>query len=102
MVTVPEGAQQALLFLAPETGGDFATLRSVVRGKPGVFVRASQYLNQASLDRTRANKYLQEVRDTSDADPKALHDRSVLLARTLNIKVAEQSSTGLPKNSRLA
>ena len=25
-VTVPEGAQQVLLFLAPETGGDFRTL----------------------------------------------------------------------------
>src|ERR1700736_2959104 len=53
VVTVPQDAQQALLFLAPETGGDFSTLRSAVRDKPGVFVRASQDLNQASLDRTR-------------------------------------------------
>src|ERR1700682_6764928 len=28
VVTVPEEAQQALLFLAPETGGDFRTLRA--------------------------------------------------------------------------
>ena len=90
VLTVPEGAQQALLFLAPETGGDFSTLRSAVRSKPGVFVRASQDLNQASLDRTRAERYLAEVKQTSDFDPKALHDRSVLLARTLGIKLDEQ------------
>ena len=53
VVTVPPEAQQTLLFLAPETGGDFSTLRNAVRGKPGVFVRASQDLNQASLDRLR-------------------------------------------------
>src|SRR6516225_6702160 len=29
-VTVPQGAEQAVMFLAPETGGDFATLRSTV------------------------------------------------------------------------
>src|SRR6202162_2889318 len=51
-VTVPQGAQQALLFLAPETGGDYSSLRATVRGKPGLFVRASQDLNQASLDRS--------------------------------------------------
>src|SRR5215467_4404210 len=37
VVTVPPGTQQVLLFLAPETGGDFGTLRSTVQGKPGVF-----------------------------------------------------------------
>lgn len=90
MVTVPQEAQQALLFLAPETGGDYPTLRSAVRSKPGVFVRASQDLNQASLDRTRSDRYLAEVKQTSDFDPKALHDRSVLLARTLGMKLDEQ------------
>jgi hypothetical protein len=30
VVPVPEGAQQVLLFLAPETAGDFKTLRSAV------------------------------------------------------------------------
>jgi hypothetical protein len=39
VITVPQGAQQALIFLAPETGGDFSTLRAAVRGKPGAFVR---------------------------------------------------------------
>jgi len=90
VVTVPQGAQQALLFLAPETGGDFSTLRSAVRDKPGVFVRASQDLNQASLDRTRLDKYLGDVREISDVDPKALHERSVLLARTLGIRLDQQ------------
>src|SRR5258705_9811598 len=90
VVTVPKDAQQALLFLAPETGGDFVTLRSAVRDKPGVFVRASQDLNQASLDRTRLEKYLSDVHQISDADPKALHDRSVLLARTLGIRLEQQ------------
>lgn len=90
VVTVPQDAQQALIFLAPETGGDFSTLRSAVRDKPGVFVRASQDLNQASLDRTRLEKYLGDVRQISDVDPKALHDRSVLLARTLGIRLEQQ------------
>jgi hypothetical protein len=33
-VTVPGEAQQAVLFLAPVTGGDFSTLRSAVQGRP--------------------------------------------------------------------
>ena len=33
VVTVPADAQQTLLFLAPETGGDFSTLRGAVRGQ---------------------------------------------------------------------
>src|SRR6202171_3807167 len=90
VVTVPQDAQQALLFLAPETSGDFSTLRSAVGDKPGVFVRASQDLNQASLDRTRLDKYLTDVREISDVEPKALHDRSVLLARTLGIRLDQQ------------
>lgn len=89
-VTVPQGAQQALLFLAPETGGDYGSLRATVRGKPGVFVRASQDLNQASLDRSRLDQYMQEVRASAGMDAKELHDRSVLLAHTLNIKLEQQ------------
>ncbi len=90
VVTVPQEAQQALFFLAPETGGDFNTLRSAVRGRPGAFVRASQDLNQASLDRSRLDKYLSEIKETSETDPKELHERSVLLARTLNLKIDGQ------------
>ena len=89
-VTVPDGAQQALLFLAPETSGDFSTLRSAVRSKPGIFVRASQDLNRASLDRSRLEKYLQSVRESSLLDAKEIHERSTMLARTLNIKLDQQ------------
>ena len=87
VVTVPKGAEQALLFLAPETGGDFSTLRSTVRSRPGVFVRASLDLEQASLDRTRIDKYLDDIRQASASDPAALHQRATLLAQTLHIKV---------------
>lgn len=90
VVTVPLDAQQALLFLAPETGGDFGTLRSAVQGKPGAFVRSSQDLDQAGLDRSRLDAYLAGVQQTSEYDPKSLHDRSVLLARSLNIKIDQQ------------
>ena len=87
VITVPDGAQQALIFLAPQTGGDFGTLRAAVQGKPGAFVRASQDLNQASLDRSRLDKYLSAVKDLSGEQASVLHDRSVLLARSLNIKL---------------
>ena len=90
VVVVPQDAEQALLFLAPETGGDFSTLRSTVRGKPGVFVRASQDLNQANLDRSRLDQYINAIKQTSDKDPKVLHDRTVLLARSLTIKLDQQ------------
>src|SRR5205807_813129 len=53
-ITVPQEAQQALVFLVPETGGDFSTLRKAVHDRPGAFVRAGQDLQAASWDR---NKY---------------------------------------------
>ncbi|MGC2112159.1 MAG: hypothetical protein WA655_21755, partial [Candidatus Korobacteraceae bacterium] len=87
MVTVPKGAEQVLLFLAPETGGDFSTLRTAVRGKPGAFVRASADLNEASLDRSRLEAYLAAVKQTSNNDPDKLKDVSTLLARSLNIEL---------------
>jgi hypothetical protein len=89
VVTVPASAEQALLFLAPETGGDFSTLRSTVRAHPGVFVRAAQDLEQASLDRTRLEKYLDEITKTSNTDPTALKKNSTLLAQTLRLKINE-------------
>ena len=64
-------------------------MRAAVRGRPGVFVRASQDLNQASLDRSRLEKYLADVKAINDADPKALKEHSILLARTLGIRVDE-------------
>jgi hypothetical protein len=89
-VTVPEGAQQALLFLAPETGGDFSTVRNAVRGRPGAFVRAAQDLHQASLDRARLDTYLAAVKTADSGDSKAVEDQTKLLARSLNIKVDAQ------------
>jgi hypothetical protein len=89
-VIVPEGAEEALVLLAPETGGAFSTLRSAVRGKPGAFVRAAQDLEQASLDRARLEKYLEVVRETSTTDPEQLKARTMLLARSLNIRLDQQ------------
>jgi hypothetical protein len=89
-VIVPEEAEEALVFLAPETGGAFSTLRTAVRGKPGAFVRASQDLVQASLDRERLEKYLDAVREISASDPEQLKTRTTLLARSLNIRLDQQ------------
>jgi hypothetical protein len=89
-VTVPEGAQQVLIFLAPETGGDFHTLVGAVRGKPGSFVRASQDLNQAMLDRSRLDTYLAAVREISATDPAKLKDAAPLLARSLGMKIDDK------------
>jgi hypothetical protein len=88
-VTVPEGAQQALLFLAPETGGDFNTLRSAVRGRPGSFVRAAQDLQAASWERMRLEAYLADVKVSSQFDPEALKTRTEMAARSLGIKINE-------------
>jgi hypothetical protein len=85
-ITVPNEAQQVILFLAPETGGDFSTLRSAVRGRPGVFVRASQDLAEAGFEQARIEKYLASMQEVPPGDTKALADHSALLARTLNLK----------------
>jgi hypothetical protein len=89
-ITVPSEAQQVLVFLAPETGGDFRTLVSAVRGRPGAFVRSSQDLNQASLDRARLEKYLAAIRSINETDPSKLKEVAPLLARSLAIKVDEK------------
>ncbi|MDE3105872.1 MAG: hypothetical protein KGK08_11920 [Acidobacteriota bacterium] len=89
-VPVPAEAQQAILFLAPETGGDFTTLRAAVRGRPGVFVRASQDLSEAGFEQARIEKYLASIRQVPPSDPKALLEHSNLLARTLNLKPSEE------------
>ncbi|MET0659135.1 MAG: hypothetical protein ABW110_13370, partial [Steroidobacteraceae bacterium] len=82
-VAVPDGAEQVLVFLAPETGGDFKTLITAVRGRPGAFVRASQDLNQATLDRSRLERYLSAIRRLNAANPGVLKDTTPLLARSL-------------------
>ena len=85
-ITVPDEAQQVILFLAPETGGDFSTLRSAVQGRPGVFVRASQDLLEAGFEQARIETYLANMRRVPPDDSKALAEHSDLLSRTLNLK----------------
>ena len=89
-VTVPDEAQQAIVFLAPATGGDFSTLRNAVKGRPGTFVRATQDLQAASLDRMRLDAYLAEVKVTSQTDPKLLKDRAQRAAAALGVKLDQQ------------
>jgi hypothetical protein len=106
-VKVPPEAQQALLFLAPETGGDFNTLRSAVRGRPGSFVRAAQDLQAASWDRMRLEAYLADVKVSAQFDPATLKTRTELAARSLGIKInegcflkpADQQTSCLSQNS---
>lgn len=88
-VPVPDEAQQAVLFLAPVTGGDFSTLRSAVRGRPGVFVRAAQDLDLAGFEQARIEKYIASMRQVPQAelsDAKALQDHSNVIAGTLALK----------------
>jgi hypothetical protein len=85
-VAVPAEAQQAILFLAPETSGDFSTLRSAVTGSPGIFVRAAQDLNEAGFEQARIEKYLSEIKRVPPGDASALQQHSDLLARTLALK----------------
>jgi hypothetical protein len=85
-VTVPVGAQQILLFLAPSTGGDFDTIVGAVRQHPGIFVRASQALNQADLDHSRLAVFLGSVERSNPDQLKAV---SPVLAGSLSIKLDE-------------
>ena len=89
-LAVPAEARQLLIFLAPETGGDFRTLVSAVRGRPGVFVRASQDLNQAAMEHLRLQVYLQTVRQLGNSDPARLKEAAPLLSRSLAIRVDEK------------
>ena len=81
---VPEGAQQALVFLVPDTGGAFDAIEAAVRQRPGAFVRASQDLNQAMLDRTRLEAFLAGIRQLSTDEVARV---SPVLAETLAVKV---------------
>jgi hypothetical protein len=85
-VTVPEEAQQAVMFMAPETGGDFSTLRSAVRGRPGAFVRASQDLIEAGFEEARIERYIASIRRVPPTNSNDLQKHSDLLARTLALK----------------
>ena len=86
-ITVPKHAEQVIVLFAPVTGGDFGTLRNAVRGKPGAFVRASQDLNQANLDRARLDTYVNAIKSVNRTAPDDLKDTSTMLARSLGIKL---------------
>jgi hypothetical protein len=82
-IVVPDGAQKAIMFVAPETGGDFDTLRSAVKKNPGLFTRAAVSLRKASLKEQRIQRYLAGMRAVPSDDEKAIASRSAKLAATL-------------------
>lgn len=86
-ITVPDGAEQAIAFMAPETGGGYNALVKAVRGRPGVFVRAAQDLFQASLDRARLETFVNGVAHVEEGAPDRLVPVSTALAGTLGIKL---------------
>ncbi len=90
-IVVPPGAEQAVVLFAPETGGDFSTLKSAVRGRPGAFVRATQDLRLASEDRERIYAYLDAIRAIQDPDK--VKDESNTLARSLALKLNQDCFT---------
>jgi hypothetical protein len=95
-VEVPEGAQQMMLFFAPQTGGDYRTLVNAVRGKPGAFVRAAQQLRQAGLDRARLDRYLALLHELAVTDPGKVKAAAPLIARSLAIKIDEKCLDRIP------
>ncbi|MEC8033742.1 MAG: hypothetical protein VX205_01980 [Pseudomonadota bacterium] len=88
-LTVPEGARQMVLFLVPDTGGAEGTLSDAVRGKPGEFVRATQDLNQASLDRSRLDSFMGAIQAQENTHPEYLRTLAPVLARSLSMKLNE-------------
>ncbi|WP_146151122.1 hypothetical protein [Allosphingosinicella deserti] len=88
--TVPEGAKQAIVLLAPEVGGGFGAIVSAVRGRPGVFVRAARDLGQASLDRARLETFLDGVNAADVSSPQSVETISPILARSLAIRLSAE------------
>jgi hypothetical protein len=86
LIVVPEGAQRAMLFVAPETGGDFNTLRSAVKGNPGLFTRANISLNKASFEQQRIERYIANMQTVTLDDEKVIEERSAKLAAALALR----------------
>ncbi|MEC3908919.1 hypothetical protein U5A82_00045 [Sphingobium sp. CR2-8] len=89
VLTVPKGARQMVLFLVPDTGGAEGVLSDAVRGKPGEFVRATQDLNQASLDRSRLDAFMSAIKAQENSHPEFLRSVAPTLARSLSMKLNE-------------
>ncbi len=96
-LTVPAGAGQVLVFLAPKASGDVRTLVGAVQGRPGAFVRTSQDLNQATLDTSRLDAYLRAVHALDEGAPDKLKQVVPLLGRSLAIKVKESCLDRIPE-----
>ncbi len=88
-LTVPKGARQVVLLMVPDTGGAEGALVDAVRGKPGEFVRASQDLNQASLDHSRLSAFMDAIQAQDNNAPEYLRTVAPVLARSLSIKLNE-------------
>lgn len=86
-LVVPKGARQLILFLVPESGGAAGAIADAVRGKPGEFVRATQDLNQASLDRARLDSFMGAIRAQENSHPEYLRSVAPMLARSLSMKL---------------
>lgn len=86
---VPEGAKQLVLFFVPETGGASDAISDTVRGRPGEFVRATQALNQASLDRSRLDAFMRAIQAQGNTHPEYLRTLAPTLARSLSMRLNE-------------
>ena len=89
-LTVPAGAGQLVLFVMPNDHGDVGAVIDAVRKQPGTFVRATQELNQASLDRARLDTFLATMRHLESEDPARIADASKDLTRSLSIKLKQE------------
>ncbi len=89
-VTVPKGARQVVLLMVADTGGAEGVLLDAVRGKPGEFVRASQDLNQASLDHSRLAAFMAAIQAQDNTGPEYLRTLAPVLARSLSIKLNDE------------
>jgi len=72
-VTVPP-KRRGILFVAPETGGDFNTLRSAVKAGRVLFIRADADLNEASFEQQRIERYLTAMKTVPQNDEKTIQD----------------------------
>jgi hypothetical protein len=86
-LTVPDHARQLVLFMVPDTGGDLGTISDAIRGRPGEFVRVTQDINKASLDRTRLNAFILGIRSQENTHPEYLRNVAPILSSSLAVKL---------------
>lgn len=86
-LTVPDHARQLVLFMVPDTGGDLSTISDAIRGRPGEFVRVTQDINKASLDRSRLNAFILGIRSQENSHPEHLRTVAPILSSSLAVKL---------------